>query len=146
MRAYPTIAHDFRKESFYTENFTAGEMAYCILQADPYASFTGLFAAKEAILKASFTQYSTRPFNTIEISHSPEGRPLHDGFRLSISHAGNMAVAVASSLRQDHSAPRDEGRVPPSPAAASSSAGPLVWIALVASLIAIILVLQQRFR
>lgn len=87
-------ALDFRKEAFYTENFTPAEIAYCILQADPYASFAGLFAAKEAIVKAE-GRYHGQPFNRLEISHSAEGRPLCPGFGLSISHAGAMAVAVA---------------------------------------------------
>lgn len=87
-------AADFRKETFYTLNFSAGEISYCILQADPYASLTGLFAVKEAIVKAD-AGYRNRPFHTVEIGHSAEGRPLHAGFDLSISHAGGLAVAVA---------------------------------------------------
>jgi len=139
--------HDFRKESFYIENFTAGEIAYCILQADPYASFTGLFAAKEAIVKAADGRYSHRPFHTIEIGHSPDGKPLHDGWHLSISHAGNMAVAVASPLRQQEPVVRDEIGGAAQPARRSASAGGrLVWIALLISLVAIVLVLQQRYR
>ena len=46
------IVNDFREDEFYKMNFTPGEIAYCILQPDQYASFTGLFAAKEAIIKA----------------------------------------------------------------------------------------------
>jgi len=88
--------HDFRKEEFYKMNFTAGEIAYCILQPDPYASFTGLFAAKEAIIKAD-GRYRNKRFNEIEIGHSAEGKPLFPGLELSISHAGTMAVAVAAS-------------------------------------------------
>lgn len=85
---------DFRKEAFYTENFTPAEIAYCILQGDPYASLAGLFAVKEAIVKAD-GQFRHRPFNSFGIGHSPEGRPELAGFSLSISHAGGMAVAVA---------------------------------------------------
>jgi phosphopantetheine--protein transferase-like protein len=136
--------HDFRKESFYTQNFTAGEIAYCILQADPYASFAGLFAVKEAIVKAE-GRYRTRPFNTIEIGHSPEGRPVHAGFQLSISHAGNMAVAVASPVTQTGPYLREEASVPMPRAGKPSSVSPLVWIALLMSLIALILVIRQTF-
>src|ERR1700761_8205061 len=87
-------ARDFRTDPFYTMNFTAEETAYCILQPDPYASFAGLFAAKEALVKAA-GQYGKKNFNSIEISHNPEGKPLHPGFDLSISHSAGVAVAVA---------------------------------------------------
>ena len=87
---------DFRKEEFYKMNFTPGEMAYCILQPDPYSSFAGLFAAKEAMVKADGANRN-KTFNTLEIDHSPEGKPLHPDYSLSISHAGGMALAVAAS-------------------------------------------------
>src|SRR5665648_1081868 len=44
---------DFRESSFYTENFSLSEFSYCLLKADPYKSFAGKFAAKEAIVKAN---------------------------------------------------------------------------------------------
>jgi phosphopantetheine--protein transferase-like protein len=86
--------HDFRKAEFYKMNFSAEEIAYCVLQADPYSSFAGLFAAKEAIVKAD-NRYRRSDFHTIGIGHSPEGKPFHPAFHLSIAHAGTMAVAVA---------------------------------------------------
>jgi len=42
-------ANDFREDEFYKMNFSSSEIAYCILQPAPYASFAGLFAAKEEI-------------------------------------------------------------------------------------------------
>lgn len=88
------LVNDFREEAFYTMNFTPAEIAYCILQTNPYASFAGLFAAKEAIVKADNT-YKSKAFNTIYIDHLPEGKPVHPGFQLSISHTNEMAIAVA---------------------------------------------------
>jgi len=93
-------AHDFRKDEFYTMNFTPSEIAYCVLQPDPYASFAGLFSAEEAIIKAD-GRHRSRSFNSIEISHGPEGEPLYPGFHLSISHAGGVAVAVAIPVRSE---------------------------------------------
>ena len=92
--------HDFRKDEFYTMNFTPSEIAYCVLQPDPYASFAGLFSAKEAIVKAD-GRHRSRSFNTIGITHGPEGEPLYPGFNLSISHAGGVAVAVAVPIRAE---------------------------------------------
>jgi phosphopantetheinyl transferase (holo-ACP synthase) len=132
--ALPRTA-DFRKEAFYTLNFTAAEIAYCILQADPYSSLTGLFAVKEAIVKAD-GQYRNRPFHTIGIGHSAEGKPVYPGFGLSISHAGGMAVAVAvrsgaGSLQQPASPV-----FAPSPEPAGPKPGSAAWITWIALLLA----------
>ncbi len=86
--------NDFREDEFYKMNFSSSEIAYCILQPDSYASFAGLFAAKEAIAKAN-NNYGKKNFNAISIDHSSDGKPVHDSFQLSISHTNNTAVAVA---------------------------------------------------
>lgn len=104
-------AHDFRKDEFYTMNFTPSEIAYCVLQPDPYASFTGLFSAKEAIVKAD-GRHRSRSFNSIEITHGPEGEPLYPGFHLSISHAGGVAVAVAIPVRSEQTTPAPQPMLP----------------------------------
>ena len=88
------VVNDFREDAFYKMNFAPAEMAHCILQPNPYASFAGLFAAKEAIIKAD-NLYRNKPFNTIIIDHLPEGKPVHPGFQISISHTNETAVAVA---------------------------------------------------
>jgi len=88
-------AADFRREEFYKMNFTPREIAYCILQPDPYSSFAGLFAAKEALVKADGSMRQM-PFNQIAIGHSEEGKPLYPGYTLSIAHANGTAVAVAA--------------------------------------------------
>ena len=41
---------NYREEEFYVMNFSPSEIAYCILKPNPIASFTGLFAAKVAII------------------------------------------------------------------------------------------------
>lgn len=89
-------ANDFREAEFYKMNFATSEIAWCILRPDSYASFAGLFAAKEALVKADPT-YKGQPFNTIVIVHDPEGKPLFPGFALSITHSGKLAIAVAIS-------------------------------------------------
>ena len=86
--------NDFREEPFYIMNFTPAEIAYCVLQPDQYASFTGLFAAKEAIIKAD-NGYKKVTFNKMFIDHLPGGQPVFNDFNISISHVGNFSVAVA---------------------------------------------------
>lgn len=93
-------ANDFREAEFYKMNFAATEIAHCILQPNPYASFAGLFAAKEAIVKANNSNRN-KPFSAIIIEHDPEGKPTYAGYSLSVSHTNNMAVAVAVQIRGD---------------------------------------------
>lgn len=137
--ALPRVA-DLRKESFYTQNFTSGEIAYCILQADPYVSLAGLWAAKEAIVKAD-GQYRNRPFHTIEIGHTAEGRPGFPGFGLSISHAGGMAVAVA--VRAGASASPALVPVSQAPAGRPAFAGWIAWMALLLAAAALLVALKH---
>ena len=85
---------DFREDIFYKQNFTATEIAYCILQKNPGASFAGLFAAKEAIVKAN-NQFIGKSFHSIGIDHQPGGKPVYPGFQLSITHSDTLAIAVA---------------------------------------------------
>ncbi len=125
---------DFRREAFYKMNFTAGEIAYCILQPDPYASFAGLFAAKEALIKSTGSIRET-PFNQIEIGHSPVGKPEYPGFTISISHTDGMAVAVAARAAEIGS-PAEPPTIPKAAAASWPS-----WLALLLSLIALLVVL-----
>ena len=131
--------NDFRTTEFYRMNFSPEEMAYCILQPDPYASFAGLFAAKEAITKAD-AQSRTKPFHTLAIGHSAEGKPFYPGFSLSISHAGDMAVAVA--VRNGGAmAYQPLGAAPSLQAPVKAKTSPINWLALLLALAALLLTL-----
>jgi len=88
------LTNDFREEEFYKMNFTSQEISFCNIQPDPYASFTGLFAVKEAIVKAN-SYYRNIPFNKIFVDHLEDGKPVFGGFQISISHTNNIAIAVA---------------------------------------------------
>jgi phosphopantetheine--protein transferase-like protein len=134
---------DFRKDSFYRMNFTPAEISYCILQPDPYASFGGLFAAKEAIIKADGARRSM-PFNSLEIGHTDEGAPFTPDFRLSISHAGGFAAAVAIS---EQALPGGGYAAPPPlalPPARTGNGRYIAWIALILALLSIFLVLWHK--
>lgn len=90
---------DFRADSFYSANFSPDELAHCIQQSDPIVSLAGLWAAKEAILKAGVS-IATAPkgFSHIEILRAPDGSPYYPGCLLSISHDDGIAVAVCIRL------------------------------------------------
>jgi phosphopantetheine--protein transferase-like protein len=85
---------DFRQDEFYKMNFSGTEIAWCQLQRQPIISFAGLFAAKEAMVKSDNRLINTS-FNRIVIDHLPSGKPLADGFHISITHSDELAIAVA---------------------------------------------------
>lgn len=89
---------DFRESSFYTENFSLSEFSYCLLKADPYKSFAGKFAAKEAIVKAN-NDFKNRSFKEIEILNDKHGKPYFSNFSISISHEDDYAIAIASYIK-----------------------------------------------
>ena len=85
--------------------FTPEEEAYIRGKGVSAAqTMAGLFAAKEAVLKALGTGLSL-PLTDIHISHTPLGQPqvtltgkaaeLGGGFLLSITHEAGMAAAMA---------------------------------------------------
>lgn len=88
---------DCYKDEFYRQNFSEKEISYCLAQPDPWQSFAGRFAAKEAIVKADnlYREYS---FAQIEIEQDKSGKPYFRNFVLSISHNEKYAVAVAVTL------------------------------------------------
>lgn len=88
------VVTDYREDRFYIDNFSSKEISYCILQADPRASFAGKFSLKEAIIKAD-NDYKSIPLMEIEILNDSLGKPIFNGFALSISHTTDKAIAVA---------------------------------------------------
>lgn len=86
---------DFRESNFYTDNFSLKEIAYCITKKDPYQSFAGKFAAKEAIVKAD-NNYKKFKFNEIEVLNDASGKPYFANFSISISHEAEIAIAIAT--------------------------------------------------
>lgn len=101
--------------------FTEGERAHCRSRPGPDASLAGLFAAKEAFVKAlsSLGGGPAHTFPEVEVVHGPAGQPrlrLHGELaawrrehrvdvELSISHTGDLAGAVVVLLAR----PADDG-------------------------------------
>jgi phosphopantetheine--protein transferase-like protein len=126
---------DFREDAFYTLNFSGKEIAYCILQQDPYSSFAGLFAAKEAIVKAD-NGYANRNFNNILIDHLPGGKPVHSEFEITVSHSGGLAVAAAIRIVSDQ-----QGNMaikPDSGGTANGRFGWRFWLTILSFLLSVI--------
>jgi phosphopantetheine--protein transferase-like protein len=103
-------------DSFYLENFTAAEIAYCVRQADPRLAFCGLWSAKEAVIKCHGGLSVLTP-REVEIIHGRNGKPslllrqesahpASGDYHLSISHAGGIALAICVRRPKTIAAPR----------------------------------------
>jgi phosphopantetheinyl transferase (holo-ACP synthase) len=124
------VTNDFREDIFYTMNFSTTEISYCILQTNPYASFAGLFAAKEAIVKAD-NRFKTIEFKNIPVQHLSNGKPFHEGFNISVAHTGEIAVAVAVSILQNNNVLKE----PTIPEKSLKSIPAAVWLLILTSLL-----------
>lgn len=85
------IEKSIQRKHFLQSVFTPDEIDYC----KNAENFAGLFAAKEAYLKALGCGIDRR-LNKIEIAHKDSGKPYLKNIEnsdLSISHDGNYAVA-----------------------------------------------------
>ena len=88
----PRIEKAIQSDSFVKRVYTKSELEYC-KRAE---SFAGLFAAKEAYMKALGGGID-REFTEVEIAHDKKGKPYISGVEnsdLSISHDGEYAVAT----------------------------------------------------
>lgn len=98
-RASMPEAADFRADRFYSANFSPREIGHCIQQGDPLESLAGLWAAKEAIVKAGAGARDKQGgLAAVEIVHDSSGAPTYRGCLLSISHDHGLAVAVCVRL------------------------------------------------
>jgi holo-[acyl-carrier protein] synthase len=70
-RAYPRSEHPH----FYERVFDEYEFNYCIDHSDPYPHFAGIFAAKEAVFKAT-SKFIPLTFSQIVIRHDAKGKPV----------------------------------------------------------------------
>lgn len=99
------------KQHFINKLFTQKEQLHCLRYQDSAPSFSGLFAAKEAIVKALGTGFRHGiTWLDIEISHDPLGKPepvfsekINEMFNnpkmiISISHCREYATATAILL------------------------------------------------
>ena len=89
---------------FMNRVFTPHEIAYCREKKDPWQHYAVRFAAKEAVWKA--IDRDGLALKDISVSRDERGKPgvmirgrRVPGFKLSLSHSDNYAVAVAIKLK-----------------------------------------------
>ncbi|AEJ40258.1 holo-acyl-carrier-protein synthase [Sulfobacillus acidophilus TPY] len=92
--------------AFMNQLFTKCELAYIERQPRPTRTAAGIFAAKEAFLKALHQPITLKRVQLIEIRHRDDGAPeivIHEdgfhpfdfgGIHVSISHTDSVAMAM----------------------------------------------------
>ena len=107
IETFPDVT-DYWTESFYTDNFTSDEIAYCVTAASPRHSFAGRWCAKEALQKC-VTKYTETPFRDIQIGKKASGQLKIEvkingqwqelgALSCSISHADKYAVGMVTGF------------------------------------------------
>lgn len=105
---------DAEGERFLERVFTPAERGYCLAKLSPVPSLAARFAAKEAVMKCLGTGWGDGVgFRQIEVTRDARGAPgialqgraalLAEqggirGFRLSLSHGEDVAVAFAVAV------------------------------------------------
>jgi len=93
------IKKSLKSAVFAKKTFTPAEILYAESKADSAQTYAGLFAAKEATVKALGTGFTGLNLEQIEIKHSAQGQPFavvdSKEIKISISHDSGFAVAVA---------------------------------------------------
>lgn len=100
-------ADDYWTESFYTENFTKDEIAYCVTAASPRHSFAARWCVKEALHKCG-PEYYGLPFSDIQVVKQRSGavslEVLENGswmalpLSCSLSHADCYAAGMVTGF------------------------------------------------
>ena len=85
-----------RKSLFYDRWFTEKERRYCFSHPDPYRRLCGLFAAKEAVIKAVSGKLTD--MKDIEIDCGADGKPT---VRLLGSRAPRLRLALSICYARD---------------------------------------------
>lgn len=98
---------DYWSESFYTDNFTNEEIAYCVTADSPRHSFAGRWCVKEALHKCCEKYYDI-VFKDIQVAKHKNGNvsieirknsKWHElPIVCSISHADNYAVGIVTGV------------------------------------------------
>ena len=88
---FPSMPEDLKSDEQFKNIFTIKEISYAETKKNPLQTLTGIFCAKEAIIKSN---YYVNDLNKIEIVYDKK-KPSFKDIKLSISHSKDYAIAVA---------------------------------------------------
>jgi len=91
--------NDIKKNDFnkWSKIYSKKEWAYAFKNVKSAQRLAGIFAAKEAALKA-LSDGNSKNFLELEIRHTAMGQPTLDKALVSISHDKNLAIAIVLIL------------------------------------------------
>lgn len=95
------MAQSLKRQGFRERVFTDDEWEYICSAGSSAQSAAGIFAVKEAVLKALGTGLGVIALRDIEVTHTKKGAPCvrcpghPEDITVSISHMGDIAAAVA---------------------------------------------------
>jgi len=91
---------------FLDRLYTEAERRYCLARPEPYASFAGRFAAKEAVLKALGTGWTNGiSWHDIQVLNDRAGRPratVSGRVKTLMNRAGVTTIHVSLSHDTDY--------------------------------------------
>ena len=150
VRALP-VAADYWVHEFYSEMFGKSEIAYAVGHSEPRIHLAGFWSAKEALRKCDpiFTKVAMQ---SVEVLHDSAGKPhlshqtaagaVRLPHVLSLSHTGDLAIAVVVNVPQRFVDPEDR----PAPPIASRNPRGVSWLLFIAILAGFIYLLIEQLR
>ena len=90
-------------DSFTNRVFTPWEIQYCRGKIDPFFSFAGRFAVKEAVFKAVGTGFAEGvKWTSVEVVNDPSGQPQVRLGQAIKKHIGDKKILITLSHSRDH--------------------------------------------
>ena len=86
-----------RTSSFKRKVYTEKEIEYIEKKKEPYASYAGRFAAKEAVSKALGTGVRGFSLNDVEILNDELGKPTVTLYNNLLNHAEDLKIQISIS-------------------------------------------------
>jgi holo-[acyl-carrier protein] synthase len=90
-------------DRFTNRVFTPWEIQYCLGKIDPYFSFAGRFAVKEAVFKAIGTGFADGvKWASVEVVNDPSGQPQVRLGQAIRNHIGEKKILISLSHTKEH--------------------------------------------
>ena len=91
-----------RTSSFKKKVYTEKEIEYIEKKKEPYASYAGRFAAKEAVSKALGTGVRGFSLNDVEILNDELGKPTVTLYNNLLNHVEDLKIQISISHSREY--------------------------------------------